>query len=86
MVRLAIQMNYYRKKEDGSTEIIYKTDSSVVPSKVIDGFPVIDYANAKYPTGHKYAGKYILRMLDDDDSLLYTDLTAIITGPNAEGG
>jgi hypothetical protein len=46
-----------------------------------DGHPRIDY-DAVYPPGHPRAGKPILRMLDRDGTLVHTDLTAIITGPN----
>ncbi|GJM32049.1 MAG: multicopper oxidase [Saprospiraceae bacterium] len=45
------------------------------------GYPIINYA-AKYPEGPK-KGQYILRMLGDNNELIYTDLTAVITGPNA---
>ncbi len=46
------------------------------------GYPVINYS-AKYPEGHPRAGQYILRMLGEGNELIYTDLTALITGPNA---
>src|SRR5258708_3854973 len=42
-----------------------------------DGHPVIDY-NVKYANGTP-----ILKMLDASNNLVHTDLTAIITGPNA---
>src|SRR5712692_2427561 len=42
-----------------------------------DGHPVIDY-NAKYQDGTP-----ILKMLDANNNIVHTDLTAIITGPNA---
>src|SRR5439155_664383 len=42
-----------------------------------DGHPVIDYG-AKYPDGTP-----ILKMLDANNNIVHTDLTAIITGPNA---
>jgi hypothetical protein len=51
-----------------------------------DGHPIINYA-ATYPSG-QYAGNPILNMLvpvagsPNTYNLLYTDLTAIITGPN----
>ena len=48
------------------------------------GYPVIDY-NAQFPVDHPLYNKkrYILRMLDPDThELLYSDLTAVITGPN----
>ena len=52
------------------------------PVRTPDGQPVIDY-NAKYPVNSaRPAGTYILKMLDDAGNLLYSDLTAVITGPN----
>ena len=42
--------------------------------------PTINYS-AKYPNG----GPYILRMLDDNNNLLYSDLTAVISGPIVNG-
>src|SRR5690606_5570429 len=45
------------------------------------GHPIIDY-DAVYPTGHKFAGLPILRMLDANNEIVHADLTAIITGPN----
>ena len=47
-----------------------------------DGHPIINY-NAVYPAGHERAGVPILKMLDADNNIVHTDLTAIITGPNA---
>jgi hypothetical protein len=53
------------------------------PVRTTDGQPVIDY-NAKYPVNAaRPAGTYILKMLDDSNNLLYSDLTAVITGPKA---
>jgi hypothetical protein len=46
-----------------------------------DGHPIINY-NAVFPTGHKYAGLPVLAMLQNG-KIVYTDLTAVITGPNA---
>ncbi|HEX6095409.1 MAG TPA: copper oxidase [Thermoanaerobaculia bacterium] len=46
-----------------------------------DGHPVINY-NAVYPSTHKYGGLPILKMLQDG-KIVHSDLTAIITGPNA---
>ena len=66
-----------------------KKDGSGNPIKTTDGQPVIDY-NAVYPAGSTWtdgtpipADTPILKMLDKNDNLVYTDLTAIITGPNA---
>ena len=44
------------------------------------GQPVINY-DAVYPIGHPKAGKPILKMLNGD-TIVHTDLNAIITGPN----
>ena len=59
------------------------------PIKTQDGQPVIDY-NAVYPAGSRYAdgtpippNTPILKMLDASNNIVSTDLTAIITGPNA---
>jgi hypothetical protein len=46
-----------------------------------DGHPKINYA-AVYPTGHKFAGLPVLAMLQNG-KIVHSDLTAIITGPNA---
>ncbi|HEY0728758.1 MAG TPA: hypothetical protein VGD38_11850, partial [Pyrinomonadaceae bacterium] len=56
-----------------------------VPQFTADKQPIIDY-NAKYPVNAaRPAGTYILRMWDDqaNPNLLYSDLTAVITGPKA---
>jgi manganese oxidase len=45
------------------------------------GHPKIDY-DAVYPPGNARAGKPILRILDRDNNIVHTDLTAIITGPD----
>ena len=45
------------------------------------GYPIIDY-QATFPASHPKAGQYVLRMLDDANNIIYSDLTAIITGPN----
>lgn len=46
-----------------------------------DGHPIINY-QAVYPAGHPRAGTPILAMLQGD-TIVHTDLNAIITGPNA---
>ena len=53
------------------------------------GQPIIDY-NAVYPAGSRYAdgtpippNTPILKMLDSNNNIVHSDLTAIITGPNA---
>ena len=57
-----------------------KKDGSGRPQMTSDGHPILDY-NAVYPMG-KRAGTPILKMLNGD-KLVHSDLTAIITGPNA---
>ena len=47
-----------------------------------DGHPILDY-NKVYPAGNPRAGMPILRMVDASGNTIYTDLNAIITGPNA---
>jgi hypothetical protein len=66
-----------------------KKDASNNPVKTAGGQPVIDYT-AVYPAGSTWpdgtpipADTPILNMLDKNDNIVYTDLTAIITGPNA---
>lgn len=44
-----------------------------------DGHPIINYDKA-YPSGPR-AGQPILKMLDDSGEIIYSDLTAIVTGP-----
>ncbi|HEX6043412.1 MAG TPA: hypothetical protein VFZ22_02900 [Pyrinomonadaceae bacterium] len=44
------------------------------------GQPIINY-DAVYPVGHPKAGKPIIKMLNGD-TIVHTDLNAIITGPN----
>jgi manganese oxidase len=66
-----------------------RKNASGQPLKTTDGQPVIDY-NAVYPAGSKYpdgtsipANTPILKMLDANNNIVHSDLTAIITGPNA---
>ena len=66
-----------------------KKDGSGNPVKTAGGQPVIDYS-AVYPAGSTWddgtpipADTPILNMLDKNNNIVYTDLTAIITGPNA---
>lgn len=46
-----------------------------------DGHPIINY-NAVYPAGHPRAGLPVLKMTQGNE-IVHTDLTAVITGPNA---
>ena len=50
------------------------------PKKTPAGQPIINY-DAVYPAGHPRAGKPIIKMLNVD-TIVHTDLNAIITGPN----
>ncbi len=45
-----------------------------------DGHPILNYL-AKFNSGPR-SGQFILKMVDDNNNLIYTDLTAIVTGPN----
>ena len=62
------------------TDVVIRHDRVFTP----DGRPLVDY-NAVYPAGHPLAGQPILLMTqpraDGRDELIYSDLTAIITGP-----
>lgn len=44
------------------------------------GHPRLDY-DAVFPAGHARAGVPILRILDDQNRIVHSDLTALITGP-----
>ena len=48
--------------------------------KTADGHPIIDYDKV-YPPTHPRKGQPILKMLDAGSNIVYSDLTAIITGP-----
>ena len=48
--------------------------------KTADGHPIIDYDKV-YPPTHPRKGQPILKMLDAGGNIVYSDLTAIITGP-----
>jgi hypothetical protein len=61
----------------------------VTTGTTADGHPIVNY-NAVYPAGSKYpdgtnipANTPILKMLDDQNNIVHTDLTAMITGPSA---
>lgn len=49
------------------------------------GHPRIDY-DAVYPSWHPKAGTPILSMLDAENQIIYSDLTAIIVGSDPDGG
>jgi manganese oxidase len=46
-----------------------------------DGHPIIGYDKV-YPPANPRAGQPILKMLNADNEIIYSDLTAIVTGPN----
>ncbi len=58
-----------------------KKDAQGNPIFTPGGQPVINY-NAVYPPGHPRAGLPVLRMTQGNE-IVHTDLTAIITGPEA---
>jgi manganese oxidase len=65
---------YYRSQ-------VTKADLDLATTgKTADNHPIVDY-DAVYPVTHPRAGQPILKMLDARNQLVYTDLTAIITGP-----
>ncbi len=51
----------------------------------LDGHPKIDY-DALYPPWHPMAGTPILRMVDGQNEIVHSDLTAIIVGSSPNGG
>ena len=55
-------------------------DLALASSRGEDAHPVIDYT-AVYPADHALAGRPILSILDANNEIAHTDLTAIITGP-----
>jgi manganese oxidase len=60
---------------------VTKVDLDLASSgKTMDGHPIIDYDKI-YPPKHPRAGQPILKMLDKNNEIVYSDLTAIITGP-----
>ena len=60
---------------------VTKVDLDLASSgKTSDGHPIIDYDKV-YPPKHPRAGQPILKMLDKNNEIVYSDLTAIITGP-----
>lgn len=64
-------------------DLVYAIDTSKGNKGfTADGHPILNY-NAIYPPGAPRAGMPVLKMLDSRNQLVYTDLTAIITGPNA---
>jgi hypothetical protein len=63
-------------------ELEYAINTSLSGGFSALGQPFINY-KAKFPAGHPMAGLPVLNMLDDKNNIVYTDLTAVITGPNA---
>ncbi|HET8783437.1 MAG TPA: hypothetical protein VFM63_13515, partial [Pyrinomonadaceae bacterium] len=77
------------KAEWYRSQVTQKELALASKGKTAGGQPIIDY-NAVYPANSKWddgtaipADTPILNMLDKNGNLVYTDLTAIITGPNA---
>jgi hypothetical protein len=81
---------WYRSQVTKSElQLATKKNSSGQPILTTSGQPTIDY-NTVYPAGSKWddgtpipPNTPVLNMLDKDNNIVYTDLTAIITGPNA---
>ena len=77
------------KAEWYRSQVTQKELALATKGKTATGQPIIDYtavypANSTWPDGTVIpANTPILNMLDKDGNLVYTDLTAIITGPNA---
>ncbi|HEV7474342.1 MAG TPA: hypothetical protein VGN90_09845 [Pyrinomonadaceae bacterium] len=65
---------WYRSQLTAADMVLAKTGTTP------GGQPIINY-DAVYPVGHPKAGKPILKMLNVD-TIVHTDLNAIITGPN----
>jgi manganese oxidase len=65
---------WYRSQLTAAEMVLAKTGTTA------GGQPIINY-DAVYPVGHPKAGKPILKMLNVD-TIVHTDLNAIITGPN----
>ncbi len=59
--------------------LVARRDAEGNVLRTADGHPLIDY-EARYPSG-RFAGKPILKMLDEDNEIIHADLSAIITGP-----
>ncbi|HEU4870861.1 MAG TPA: hypothetical protein VFT08_08430, partial [Pyrinomonadaceae bacterium] len=71
------------------SQVTQKELALATKGKTTGGQPIINY-DAVYPANSKWddgtdipADTPILKMLDDKGNIVYTDLTAIITGPNA---
>lgn len=60
---------------------ITREDFERIAGLSVSGMPTINY-NAVYPTTHPASGEPILKMVHNGE-IIYSDLTAIITGPNA---
>ncbi|HEX7051424.1 MAG TPA: hypothetical protein VF188_14550 [Longimicrobiales bacterium] len=82
---------WYRSQVTGEDlALATARDASGLPMTTPDtvpggGQPILDY-NAVYPVGHPRAGLPILRMLNDAQEIVHSDLTAIIAGPPEDGG
>ncbi len=61
---------------------VTREDLDLAAGISIGNLPTINY-NAVYPNTHPFAGRPILKMIDSSGVIVHSDLTAIITGPNA---
>jgi len=70
-----------RQAEWYRSQITYEDMKRVTKTTVGDGHPVIDY-DKNYDPPHPHANTPVLKMLFNNE-IIYSDLTAIITGPGA---
>ncbi|MFQ5399507.1 MAG: copper oxidase [Anaerolineae bacterium] len=63
------------------SQVTHDEMSMATTGQTAGGQPMIDY-DAVYPSGHRFAGMPILKMLNDNNEIVHSDLNAIITGPN----
>jgi hypothetical protein len=75
---------WYRSQVTQKDLDMARDTSKGVNGFTTDGHPIINY-NAVYPPGNPRAGKPILKMLDNSNNIVHTDLTALITGPASNG-
>ncbi len=76
------QAEYYRSQVTRDDLLLAVDPTKGSGGFTPDGQPIINY-QAVYPKGNPQAGQPILRMVGTDGVTYHTDLTAIITGPNA---
>ncbi|MEP7340158.1 MAG: hypothetical protein ABI977_20665, partial [Acidobacteriota bacterium] len=68
---------------EGDRQTVHTASVVIITDRLftLDGRPLVNY-QAVYPPNHPRAGTPILNLLDGNN-LVHSDLTAIITGPNA---